>query len=173
MPKHPLYRAFFLSVIVFGTAIFAVDIWNLLSILIFLIPLLLLVIVSLFILEMLEMALKQRKIIYWQAILIVVLSVSIALTYRIPLTTDFRFFLLRPYYESQLAKVRSGESIAGVQTEHQLVAFAWNRGILDRWVGLVYDPTESLSLPRSIQIFGGLVYKIHHLDKGWYLCYFN
>jgi hypothetical protein len=86
---------------------------------------------------------------------------------------DVRFFLLRPYYESQLAKVQAGASIAEVKKDGNLVAFYWYRGILDRWVGLIYDPTESLSLPRSIQIFGGLVYKIHHLDKDWYLCYLN
>ena len=173
MLKNPLLSALLLSTIVFTTAIFLVDIFSILWILIFVILTVLLVIVLIFMLQMLEMALKQRKVMYWQALFVTIFSVSIALIYRIQLATDVRFFLLRPYYESQLAQVRAGVDIADVKIERQLVAFYWYRGIVDRWVGLIYDPTESLSLPQSIQIFGGLVYKIHHLNGGWFLCYFN
>jgi hypothetical protein len=173
--KYPLSQAFGLSVLLFATAIFMVDILNLLILLFFVWAAIgvILGVVSIFIFQMLSMAFKQRKFVYWQAILVVVFSVSVTFYYHIPLSTDARFFLLRPYYESQLAKVQAGASVAEVKKDDKLVAFYWYRGIVDRWIGLIYDPTASLSLPKSIGIFGGLVYKIHHLEGGWYICYFS
>jgi hypothetical protein len=171
--KNPLFRAGILAVISFGIAIFIVDLLNILWILVWLPIAILLVVAMMFSTQMLLMAIKKRKIIYSQALAIVISSGLIASIYIVPLSTDVRFFLLRPYYEIQLAKVQSGQNVVEIQKEKNLVAFYWYRGVLSNWVGLVYDPTASLSLPKSQNIFSGTVYKIRHLDSGWFICYFS
>lgn len=173
MSKNLLFRASSLAVIFFGVAIFIVDLLNIFWILVFFQIAILLAVAIIFSSQMLLMAIKKCKIIYLQAIAIVISSGLIASIYIVPLSTDVRFFLLRPYYESQLAKVQSGENVVEIKKEKNLVAFYWYRGVVDNWVGLVYDPTKSLSLPQSQNIFGGIVYKIHHLDGGWFICYFS
>ena len=173
MSKHPLFHAGILAVIFFGAAIFIVDLLNIFWILVWVQLAILLGVATIFIFYLLLMAIKKRKIIYLQAISIVISSGLIASIYIVPLSTDVRFFLLQPYYESQLAKVQTGQSVAEIQREGNLVAFYWYRGVRDNWVGLVYDPTASLSLPKSRTIFNGLVYKIRHLNGCWFICYFS
>ena len=171
--KHPISWAIALSLVFFGTTIFSIDLLNALWILAF-VPIIIIALIAVtFSWRMTYMAFKRQKLIYWQALFIIIFSCLTSLSYREPLSRDVRFFLLRPYYENQLAQIQAGESIPEVKKEDALIAFYWYRGVVDNWVGLVYDPRESLSLPKSAKIFGGEVTYIYHLHNGWFLCYFS
>jgi hypothetical protein len=170
--KHPLFYASSISVLFFGTAIFIIGpsgLWffDLVRIIA------LLIVATVFIFQMLLLGIRKRKIAYLQAASIVITSILVTSIYIDSLSTDVRFFLFRPYYEIQLARVQSGQNVAETRRDGNLVAFYLMRGGPDTWVGFVYDPTESLSLPKSKGIFNGTAYEIRQLNGRWFICYFS
>lgn len=171
--KHPLFYASSISIAFFGIAIFMVGLFGGLWFLVVALIVVLLTVATAFIFQMLSIAIRKREIIYLQAISIVIISGLIYSNYVDYLSTDVRFFLSRPYYEIQLARVHSGQNVGGIQREGNLVAFYLVRGAPDNWVGFVYDPTESLSLPKSQGIFNGTAYEIRQLNGRWFICYFS
>lgn len=174
MSKHPFVYASSISIVLFGNAIFAIGLFGGLWFFGLALDLALLIITAGFIFKMLSLAVKKRKIIYLQAASIVIASGLIASIYIDFLSADARFFIFRPYYEIQLARVQAGQNVAEIQKEGQLVAFPLVRATPDAWVSFIYDPTESLSLPKSKDIFKGTAYEIRQLklDRRWFICYF-
>ena len=69
------------------------------------------------------------------------------------------------------------------------IAFYWQRGVIDNWVGLVYDPTGKVikankfksdwsnwgdaSLAEVKGLFGGDLRRAKRMSKNWYLCWFT
>lgn len=94
------------------------------------------------------------------------------------------FTLRTSHYEELLAEARRSGSVGsgvGVQDEGPPVryAFYWQRGILDNWSGVVYDPSGELmkvndSTNHGLHLlFGGTLYKCERLRGHWYLCWFT
>jgi hypothetical protein len=71
----------------------------------------------------------------------------------------------------------------------QRVAFSWG-GILDNWVGVVYDPTGEVMKANILDtktwsnrddpdyvsaagLFGGTLIRARHFEGNWYLCWFT
>ena len=94
-------------------------------------------------------------------------------------------FLLRAshYEELQEKATRTGELARdeGVIEDGPPVryAFYWQRGVLDNWVGVVYDPSGELL--KAVEqkdgemavLFGGTLYRCEHMRGHWYLCWFT
>lgn len=69
------------------------------------------------------------------------------------------------------------------------IAFVWPGGIIDNWIGVVYDPSgfvmkcrefersgsnwDDPSLRKGRELFGGDMFYCRQLEEGWYLCSFT
>ena len=95
------------------------------------------------------------------------------------------FQIRKSHYEQLLSEAqRSGEVSReqGAIDEGPPVryAFYWERGVVDNWIGVVYDPTGNvMTANRSntdfevVMLFGGTLYKCEQLDGDWFLCWFT
>ena len=123
-------------------------------------------------------------------------------TFSRPLVNKAKFAVERALYEKKLALVLQAKS-AGIPLE-QLgiydlaevddgppvrVAFYWSRGVVDNWVGLVYDPTGDVMKANAFKsnwtnwhdpnlqpikmLFDGDLFRAQHLSGHWYLCSFT
>jgi hypothetical protein len=103
------------------------------------------------------------------------------------------FQFRKPHYEHLLQKAQSGTLIS--QSDGVIdpgppprFAFYWDRGVIDNWVGCVYDPTDLLreattgfgpsnlhdpNMAHIVRLFGGDLYRCQHLQGHWYLCWFT
>lgn len=111
-----------------------------------------------------------------------------------------RFALVRPSYERRLQEIlqsfERGTPMESRYAEYEIepgppvrVAFMWQAGVTDNWVGLVYDPTGIVmkanqfkrdwsnwndpALEPVKRLFGGDIVKTRHLKDNWYLCIFT
>ena len=111
-----------------------------------------------------------------------------------------RFALVRPSYEKRLQEIlqsyERGTPIKSRYAQYEIdlgppvrVAFTWQAGVTDNWVGLVYDPTGIVmnanqfkrdqsnwnepSLAHVKHLFGGDIFQTRHLKDNWYLCFFT
>ena len=95
------------------------------------------------------------------------------------------FQLRKSHYEQLLAKANETGQVerdAGV-TDLQAPgnhAFYWQRGILDNWVAVIFDPSHELAKintetqPANLwSIFGGTYYRCQSMGDGWYICWFT
>lgn len=100
------------------------------------------------------------------------------------LAVNVRFRISQSHYEERLQAVLAShgaaksQDVAGVEgTDSKRVAFYWSRGVTDNWLGLVYDPSDSLAqldLSRGqARYFGGDLISARHLNGHWYLCAFT
>jgi hypothetical protein len=137
--------------------------------------------VVIFILAAIRIRKQQRAAI---ACLVVFVFGALAFMCEDYLTTNVRFRLSQSHYEKRLQAVLTSEvtakadDLAGVEgTISKRVAFYWIRGVTDNWVGLVFDPTDSLAEPGlsrgQAQYFGGHLVSVRHLNGHWYLCTFT
>ncbi len=116
--------------------------------------------------------------------LFVIVFGSLAIACEDYLAVNVRFRISQSHFEERLQSVLASDSaakaddVAGVEgTTSKRVAFYWFRGVTDNWVGLVFDPTDSLAEPRfsrgQAQYFGGDLVSARHLNGHWYLCTFT
>jgi hypothetical protein len=109
-----------------------------------------------------------------------------------------RFGLVRSRYETRVAEILSGapKTLQAGLRDCQIdggppvrIAFPWQRGVTDNWVGLVYDPSgvvmkanqfrrdwsnwNDQELASVKRLFGGDLYRTKKLAKNWYLCWFT
>lgn len=115
---------------------------------------------------------------------IVGISGAAAFYYSDFLSIDVRFRVSQPYYEMRLREILesdhfvAADDVAGIEgTGESRVAFIWNRGVTDNWVGLIHDPSDSL-LDETLSsgqadYFGGRLVFARHLNGHWYLCGFT
>ena len=100
------------------------------------------------------------------------------------------FQIRKPDYENQLNRANStgrvdkgsGHTETGPPKLH---AFYWQRGIIDNWSGVVYDPTGRIERINDSNgwdevqdhelagLFGGLYYRCQNVGDGWYICWFT
>jgi hypothetical protein len=174
--RHPYIWAAICSLLLLACALFAVDIDERLFIFSPLIPL------ACYLLAVILLVMFVGRAVCTPHRLSVVLSSAtvlcfgaITLIYGSVLGTRGRFLLLRPYYERRLALVQAGSIPASdsVRTEGRCVAFVWYRGVVDNWVGLVYDPEDTLDRDYSSGMFGGDLVGVHRISRGWFLCRFT
>ena len=107
-----------------------------------------------------------------------------------------KFWREKSSYESIVAQIASGadESAFGYPITidpgpPRRVAFSWG-GILDKWHGIVYDPTGEVIKANILNtetwsnrddpdyasvagLFGGTLVRAQHLEGDWYLCWFT
>lgn len=125
---------------------------------------------------------KQRRAAI--SCLLVFVFGSLAFVCEDYLTANVRFRISQSHYEKRLETVLTSDGVeraddvAGVEgTASKRVAFYWIRGVTDNWVGLVFDPTDSLAEPAlsrgQTQYFGGDLVSVRHLNGHWYLCAFT
>jgi len=137
--------------------------------------------VAIFVLAAIRIRKQHRTAI---ACLVVIVFGSLAFVCEDYLAVNVRFRISQTHYEKRLQSVLSSDSaakaddVAGVEgTTSKRVAFYWIRGVTDNWVGLVFDPTDSLAEPRSsqrqAQYFGEDLVSARHLNGHWYLCTFT
>lgn len=115
------------------------------------------------------------------ACLLVLAFGSTASIKRDYLAVALRFWLSQAHYEDRVQQVLStgagakAKDVAGI--EGNRVAFYWYRGVTDNWVGLVFDPSDSLAEQKwsrgQKEYFGGDLISARHLDGHWYLCVFT
>ena len=111
-----------------------------------------------------------------------------------------RFALVRPSYERRLQEILQsfarGTPMKSHYGEYEIapgppvrVAFMWQAGVTDNWVGLVYDPTGIVMKANQFKrdwsnwkdpdlepvktLFGGDLFRTRHLKDNWYLCFFT
>jgi hypothetical protein len=111
-----------------------------------------------------------------------------------------RFAMVRSLYEQRLHAVlkeaQEGTAYRGKSRAYEVdtgppvrVAFMWQGGVTDNWVGLVYDPTGLVmranefkrdwsswgdpALESVRRLFGGDLCHTRHLSDHWYLCTFT
>lgn len=111
-----------------------------------------------------------------------------------------RFALVRQSYEQRLRDIlqsfERGVPVESRPAEFLIepgppvrVAFLWQAGVTDNWVGLVYDPTGVVmranqfhrngsnwsdpALEPVKRLFGGDLVRASHLKDHWYLCAFT
>lgn len=105
-----------------------------------------------------------------------------------------RFDLMRPSYERRLQQIISAHEHGARGNANRpdyiidrgppvRVAFMWQSGVIDNWVGLVYDPTGvvmrangsdgDIGLGPVRKLFGGDIVASRHLQDHWYLCSFT
>ena len=111
-----------------------------------------------------------------------------------------RFALVRHSYEKQLAEILQsfdlGTPMKSEYGKYEIepgppirVAFMWQAGVTDNWVGLVYDPSGIVmkanafkrdgsnwndpALESVKRLFGGDIVRTRHLKDNWYLCVFT
>ena len=103
------------------------------------------------------------------------------------------FQIRKPHFERLLSEAQDSGEIPNGEGyvdggQPTRFAFFWIRGVVDNWVGVVYDPTgivmdvnqasgwEDLRDPRwaeAVALFGGTLYKTERLEGHWYLCWFT
>jgi hypothetical protein len=103
------------------------------------------------------------------------------------------FQIKKPHYEHLLAEAQDSGAVPNGEGyidsgQPARYAFFWVRGVVDNWVGVVYDPTgvvmnvnqasgwDDLRDPRwaeAVNLFGGTLYKTERLEGHWYLCWFT
>lgn len=132
--------------------------------------------------------------------LIIVSTLVFALTGGRDWGERTRFALVRHSYEQRLQEILSsferGTPMESRYAEYEIepgppvrVAFMWQAGVTDNWVGLVYDPTgfvmtanqfkrdwsnwKDPALEPVKRLFGGDIVKARHLKDNWYLCVFT
>ena len=107
-----------------------------------------------------------------------------------------RFWIVRSHYENRLKEVQAILANGGKPADCQVdqgppvrVAFYWQRGVIDNWVGLVYDPTAEVMKANGFKrdwsnwgdprlktvkgLFGGDLLRAKRVGKDWYLCWFT
>jgi hypothetical protein len=111
-----------------------------------------------------------------------------------------RFALVRASYEKRLEEIlesfQHGTPMPLHSAEYEIepgppirVAFRWQLGVTDNWVGLVYDPTGMVMKANAFKrdwsnwkdpalepvkrLFGGDIFQTRHLKDNWYLCSFT
>jgi len=111
-----------------------------------------------------------------------------------------RFALVRHSYEQRLQEIlrscEKGPPSAPRNADYKIepgppvrVAFVWQAGVTDNWVGLVYDPTDLVmranefkadwsnwkdpALAPVKRLFGGDLLRARRLQDHWYLCVFT
>jgi hypothetical protein len=111
-----------------------------------------------------------------------------------------RFAIVRHSYEHRLQEILSsferGTPMESRYAEYEIepgppvrVAFMWQAGVTDNWVGLVYDPTgivmkanefkrdwsnwKDPALEPVKRLFGGDIVQTRHFKDHWYLCVFT
>jgi hypothetical protein len=114
------------------------------------------------------------------------------------LAERIRFAFVRSSYEARLHEIldKSKGTSIGKNIDYKIdngspvrVAFVWEGGIIDNWVGLVYDPSGEVmkanqfkgdwsnwndpKLRKIKSLFGGDIQRTHHLSGDWYLCFFT
>lgn len=100
------------------------------------------------------------------------------------------FQLRKPAYVRQLATAEElgevpegqGYTDPGPPVVH---GFYWQRGMLDNWSAVVYDPTGRIAAINDAEdwdaihnsslsdLFGGTYYKCQSMGGGWYICWFT
>jgi hypothetical protein len=177
MPRrHPYIWAAICSLLLLASALFAVDIDERLFIFSALIPLACyLLAVILLVMFAYRAVCSPHRLRFLLSSAIVLCVGAITLIYGSVLGTRGRFLLLRPYYEHRLALLKTGSTLASdsVRTEGRCVAFVWYRGVIDNWVGLVYDPEDNLDRNYSPGMFGGELVGVNRISRGWFLCLFT
>ena len=100
------------------------------------------------------------------------------------------FQIRKPAYLQQLAQANQrGHVPDGLgYTENgppKLHAFYWQRGVVDNWSGVVYDPTGRIAeINDSVgwdeirshdlsDLFGGTYFRCQNVGGGWYICWFT
>jgi len=111
-----------------------------------------------------------------------------------------RFSLARPGYERRLQEIlqsfERGTPMGSQPGEYLIkpgpparVAFMWQNGVADNWIGLVYDPTGIVMRANQFKVdwsnwsdpalepmkglFGGDIVRTRHLQDNWYICVFT
>lgn len=100
------------------------------------------------------------------------------------------FQLRKPDYVRQLAAAEAlgevpegqGSTDPGPPVVH---GFYWQRGMLDNWSAVVYDPTGRIAAINDAEdwnaihrsglsdLFGGTYYRCQSMGGGWYICWFT
>jgi hypothetical protein len=156
-------------------------------------------------LAMLMMALLSSKELRATALkcaLVIALTAAFVLTKGPQIGEQVRFRLVSGNYEKQLAAILRARAEARPIEKKEFpdlaeieegpvprVAFYWQRGMIDNWVGLIYDPTgevmkanafkadwsnwEAPELQKVKRLFGGSLFSARHLTGHWYLCSFT
>ncbi len=100
------------------------------------------------------------------------------------------FQIRKPMYVQRLAEANQlGHVPDGFgHTENgpsKLHVFYWQRGVVDNWSGVVYDPTGKIAeISRAVgwdeirshdlsELFGGTFYRCQNVGGGWYICWFT
>ncbi|NNC89351.1 MAG: hypothetical protein HKN82_12900 [Akkermansiaceae bacterium] len=124
---------------------------------------------------------------------ITALGLSFFFTAGFELGRDALFQLRKPRYERLLADAIRDGDVPGAEGYIDAgppvrYAFYWQRGVIDNWVAVVYDPTglvmsvnqaegwHDLHDPRwseAVRLFGGDLYKCEKLEGHWYICWFT
>lgn len=131
-------------------------------------------------------------------VLVSLLSLVLYFTFAASIGERLRFAMVRAHYEQRVAEILAASSgISPVQIQDGeidpgpplRIAFYWERGVTDNWVGLVYDPTGEVmqankfrpdwsnwndqSLAKVKRLFGGDLLRARRLTDNWYLCRFT
>lgn len=138
------------------------------------------------------LSIRRRKVV-WGSIVITIVGLVLFFTEGFRFGRLALFEIRRPRYERLLEESeRSGEvpdgegyTDDGPPVRH---AFFWQRGVVDNWAGVVYDPSglvakvngssgwDDLYDPRwsnAVRLFGGTLYHCERLSGDWYLCWFT
>ena len=100
------------------------------------------------------------------------------------------FQIRKPAYEEQLSQAKELGHVPRDlgYTENgppRLHAFYWQRGVVDNWSGVVYDPSGKISQINDAngwdeihshnlsELFGGTYYRCQNVGGGWYICWFT
>ncbi|MDP7034634.1 MAG: hypothetical protein QF752_09100 [Planctomycetota bacterium] len=100
------------------------------------------------------------------------------------------FQIRKPMYVQQLAEAKQRGHVSEDlgRTDNgppKLHGFFWQRGILDNWSVVVYDPTGRVAKINDANgwdeihshdlssLFGGTYYRCQHVGGGWYICWFT
>jgi len=100
------------------------------------------------------------------------------------------FQIRRPGYEQRLSQAEAlgrvpgelGRTDTGPPKVH---AFYWQRGVVDNWSGVIYDPSGTIAQINAARgwdeihahalsrLFGGTYYRCQDVGGGWYICWFT
>jgi len=100
------------------------------------------------------------------------------------------FQIRKPGYEQRLSQAESLGRVPGDlgRTETgppKLHAFYWQRGVVDNWSAVVYDPSGRIAQINNARgwdeihahalsrLFGGTYYRCQAVGGGWYICWFT
>ena len=103
------------------------------------------------------------------------------------------FQIRRPHYEALLQHAKQTGSLPKGSGHVDLsspakFAFYWQRGVVDNWAGVVFDPTGDIAriniatnfdelynpaVSDLVGIFGGTYYHWQDMGDGWYICWFT